>query len=107
VLLRFIVLSLLTVNVYAIELLAYKDGSTGSVILQDAAVDKAWAAGPACLKDGSRIIGVNKLFKEKGLGYRDCSNGKVVRKHKALGYSVAVLKLEELSDVKIKQVLGK
>lgn len=96
-------------NVHAIELQAYKDSATQVVTLSDAAVEKAWALNaPACMKDGSRILGVNKSFKSLGLGYRDCSNGiAAARKHKALGYKVTVIKLAELSDNMIRQVLKK
>lgn len=96
-------------SVSAMELNAYKDSSTGDVILSDSSVEAAWAStAPACLKDGSKILGVNKAFKSMTLGYRDCSNGKAaLRKHKALGFKVTVIKLAELSDAKIKEVLKK
>lgn len=91
----------------AIELQAYKDGSSEGITLSDASVESAWASNtPACLKDGSKILGVNREFKAKGLGYRDCSMGEgATRKHKALGYKVTVIKLSELSDGMIRKVL--
>lgn len=99
----------ISLSSFAIELQAYKDSSTNDVVLTDASVEKVWSTNePACLKDGSKILGVNKTFKSLGLGYRDCSNGKAaLRKHKALGYKVTVIKLAELSDSMIKQVLKK
>jgi hypothetical protein len=106
-----ITIALLTVSMssFAIELQAYKDGTTSTVTLADASVESAFASNtPVCLKDGSKILGVNKEFKAKGLGYRDCSNGAAaVRKHKALGYKVTVIKLAELSDTMIRNVLKK
>ena len=96
-------------NVSAIELQAYKDTSTGDVTISDSAVESTWSSNtPACLKDGSKILGVNKVFKSMRLGYRDCSNGNAaMKKHKALGYKVTVIKLAELSDAKIREVLKK
>lgn len=104
-----IVLFTVAFNSHALELNAYKDGSSNTVTLSDSAVESAWASNtPACLKDGSKILGVNKEFKNKGLGYRDCSNGEAAtRKHKALGYKVTVIKLAELSDNMIRSVLKK
>ena len=99
----------LSMNVMALDLQAYKDGETNGVILNDSSVEQVFPSNtPVCLKDGSKILGVNKEFKKLALGYRDCSNGiSATRKHKALGYKVTVIKLAELSDNMIKQVLGK
>lgn len=99
----------LSLNSFALELHAYKDTGSNNVTLSDKSVEDAWNTNaPACLKDGSKILGVNKVFKSMGLGYRDCSQGVAAkRKHKALGYSVTVIKLSELSDAKIKEVLKK
>lgn len=99
-----------TINtVSAMEMLSYKSTTSNTVTLADSAVESAWSANtPACLKDGSKILGVNKAFKEMALGYRDCSQGDgAVKKHKALGFSVTVIKLAELSDAKIREVLKK
>lgn len=104
-----IALITLSVSAFSMDLQAYKDGSSNTVTLSDSSVEQVWASStPACLKDGSKILGVNKEFKNKGLGYRDCSNGQAaIRKHKALGYNVTVIKLAELSDQKIREVLKK
>lgn len=97
----------LSLNVMSAELLAYKDGTSNAITITDSSFETVFAANsPACLKDGSKILGVNKAFKSMGLGYRDCSNGVAnLRKSKALGYKVTVIKLAELSDKKIKEVL--
>lgn len=94
---------------FGMELQAYKDTSTNNVTLSDSSVESVWASNaPACLKDGSKILGVNKAFKASRLGYRDCSNGEAAkRKHNALGFKVTVIKLAELSDNKIREVLKK
>lgn len=94
---------------HAMELLAYKDTATMTVRYPDAEVERIWSAStPACLKDGARLLGVNKAFKQARLGYRDCSQSANARiKQKALGFEVAVIKLTELSDAKIKQVLNR
>jgi hypothetical protein len=104
-----LVTMLSTLNANAIELHAYKDTATNNVTLSDSSVEQVWSSNtPACLKDGSKILGVNKTFKEKRLGYRDCSNGvAATRKASALGYKVTVIKLSELSDKKIKEVLSR
>lgn len=99
----------MTVNAQAIELLAYKSTSTKIVKLDDSAVEKAWAsATPACLKDGSKLIGVNKAFRAKNLGYRDCSSSDSAReKQRMLGYEVTVIKFTELSDAMARKVAKK
>lgn len=104
----FMVLMVLSFNVQAIELLSYKTTSSSIVKIDDSALEKAWASdSPACLKDGAKMLGVNKAFVARKLGYRDCSQSDSARaKHRALGIEVAVIKLAELSDAKIKQVLG-
>jgi hypothetical protein len=93
---------------HALELLAYKSTSSKTVKLDDAAVEKAWSsATPACLKDGAKIMGVNKAFKAKKLGYRDCSSSDAaVEKQKLLGYEVTVIKITELSANLARKVYG-
>ena len=99
---------LVSMQVQAIELLAYKDTAANTIRYPDAEVERIWsAAKPACLKDGAKLLGVNKAFKAARLGYRDCSTSANARiKQQAMGFEVAVIKLTELSDAKIKQVLG-
>lgn len=91
---------------HAIELLAYKSSSSKIVKLDDASVEKVWAsATPTCLKDGSKILGVNKAFKTKKLGYRDCSSSEsAIEKQRMLGYEVTVIKFTELSDNLAKKI---
>ena len=105
---NFLVLVLFAVatNASAIELRAYKSTTSSVVTIDDASLEKLWASSqPACLKDGSKIMGVNKAFTDKRLGYRDCSKGiGATKKHNALGYSVAVVSVSELSDAMIKKV---
>ena len=104
-----VLVSVMSLNASALELNAYKSTTTNIVKIDDAAVEKVWAATqPACLKDGSKIIGVNKAFLSQKLGYRDCSSSDAAKeKARMMGYSVTVIKLVELSDAKAKQVLGK
>ena len=101
-------LALLAVQAHALELQSYKSTSSSITKISDSAVESLWASNtPACLKDGSKILGVNKAFTSKKLVYRDCSTSDDVKeKHKALGYEVAVVRLAELSQAKIKQVMG-
>lgn len=99
-----VVYSVVMAKAFSIDLLAYKDNA-GNFIYQDATIEKLWSSNePTCLKDGSTLLGVNKAFKSKSLKYADCSNGKVTRKHKALGYKVNVIKLDQLSDKMIQQI---
>lgn len=105
----FLVLAVVfSVNVSAIELQSYK--STGSKITKigDSELETLWASNKAvCLKDGARMLGVNKAYKAANLGYRDCSESDSARiKAEALGQEVVVVKLAQLSKAKIKQVLG-
>ncbi len=98
-----------SLSVNAAELLAYKDGSSNAITITDSSFESVFSSkSPACLKDGSKILGVNQAFKSMRLGYRDCSNGAAnVRKQNAMGYKVTVIKLAELSDKKIKEILTK
>lgn len=106
----FIVLSFVcAANASAITLLSHKDSSTGMVKLDAKAVEATWSANqPACLKDGSRLMGVNKAFKTRGLKYSDCSQSPNAKeKQRMLGYQVTVIKFTELPDAIAKQVMGK
>lgn len=107
----FIVLfAVLTLNVHALELQAYKSTTSSIVTIADNEVDKIFSPGfssPACLKDGSKIIGVNKAYTAKRLGYRDCSSSDAAkRKQAGLGYEVVVVKFEQLSPAMMKKVVG-
>ncbi len=106
----FIVLTLCSFafNASAITLLSHKDTSTGVVKLDAKAVEAAWSGNsPACLKDGSRLMGVNTAFKAKKLKYSDCSSsGNAREKQRMLGYSVTVIRFTELPDAMAKQVMG-
>jgi hypothetical protein len=105
-----ITLALITFNVNAMELQAYKSTTSKVVKIVDSEVDKIFSASfknPACLKDGSKIIGVNSAFKKNGLGYRDCSSSDAAKaKQSALGFEVVVVKLEQLSPAKMRKALG-
>lgn len=96
-------------NVQAISLLSHKDGSTGISKLDAKSVESAWSSNvPACLKDGSRLMGVNAAFKAKKLKYSDCSSsGNALEKQRMLGYQVTVIRFTELPDAIAKQVMGK
>ena len=99
----------LTTNVFALELLSHKSTSSNVVKIDDASLEKLWASNtPACLKDGSRLMGVNKAFRAKKLKYSDCSiSDNAKEKQRMLGYEVAVIKFVELSDSMAKKVAGK
>lgn len=97
----------LSFNAMALDIYKVTSTSTKTTIIPDSEVERVWSgSAPACLKDGGQLIGFNKAGKNMGLKYRDCSQGDAaVRKHKALGYSVTVIKLSELSDAKIREVM--
>lgn len=102
-------LALLTIasKAHAIELLSYKNTATKVTKYTEASVNEAWSKGPVCIKDGSKILGVNQAFKAKNLGYRDCSVSDTAKeKHRLLGVEVAVIKLTELPDTMAKKILG-
>lgn len=91
----------------ALELHSYKS-NVATVNYTDAQVESMWTSKtPACIKDGSKIIGVNQAFKTANLGYRDCSSSKnALRKQELTGVAVKVFKVTELSSKLAKQVLG-
>lgn len=95
-------------NVSAMELLSHKNTVTGITKLADSAVESLWASDkPACLKDGSTLIGVNAAFRKKALKYADCSSSSnAMEKQRMLGYEVAVVRFVELSDSMGKKVKG-
>ena len=106
----FFVLSLfIAAESQALTLLSHKDTSTGTVKLDAKAVETVWASNsPACLKDGSRLMGVNQAFRAAKLKYADCSVSPNAReKQRMLGYSVSVIRFTELPDSLAKQVMGK
>lgn len=90
------------------ELLNYKDGQSSVKVISESELDKVWGSNsPACMKDGAKLIGVNKAFKAKGLGYRDCSNSATKQRiHKAQGFNVTVFKLGQLPESVIKKIMG-
>lgn len=96
-------------NAQAIELLSYKDTDTGLTTYTKETVTKAWSANqPACIKNGAKLLGVNKAFRAARLGYRDCSkSAKRAKVHKALGIKVTVFGLSELPADMIKQIMSK
>lgn len=106
----FLVLAMvMSLNVMAIDLLAHKSTGSSIVKIADSALETLWASNtPACLKDGSRLMGVNKAFRAKNLKYGDCSaSDNAKEKQKLLGYEVAVVKFVELSPSMAKKVAGK
>lgn len=113
-----ITLTLLALTVYsffamldaqAIELYNYKDNSTVKSVYTKQTLNTLWKSSqPACIKDGAKLIGVNKAYMKNDLGYRDCSSSKSRKKvHKALGFSVVVVKLHELPTELIREIKGK
>ena len=95
-------------NASAITLHQYKASSSKIVKKSDAEVNKIWESStPACIKDGSKLLGVNKAFVEKRLGYSDCSTSDNAKeKQTLLGYNVEVIRLTSLSPAMAKQVKG-
>lgn len=98
---------LLTLNASAIELLSYKNTNTNVSKISEAALSTVWESGtPACIKDGSKLLGVNKAFKAKNLGYRDCSSSDKAReKQRMLGYKVVKINFTELPDTVAKTLI--
>lgn len=89
--------------------MSHKDTGSSIVKIVDSELETLWASNtPACLKDGSRLMGVNKAFRARKLKYGDCSSSDNAKeKQRLLGYEVAVVKFTQLSEVKAKQVMGK
>lgn len=93
----------------AIEILSYKSTASSKIAkMSEASLDKIWtSATPACIKDGAKLLGVNKAFKEKSLGYRDCSTSdKALEKQRMLGFSVVKIDFTSLPIKTAKQILG-
>jgi hypothetical protein len=103
-----VLFALSMLNAHALELLSHKSTSTNVVKLDAATVEKVWASNaPACLKDGSKLMGVNKAFRAKGLKYADCSSSANAKeKQRMLGYEVVVIRFTELPDAMARQVVG-
>jgi hypothetical protein len=93
---------------HALELYNYKDTSSKIVKLSAEQVNSLWSsAQPACIKDGAKLLGVNKSFKDARLGYRDCSSSdKAKEKQKMLGYTVNVISFTSLPADIAKKVIG-
>jgi hypothetical protein len=93
-------------SVHALELYNYKDSATTSKVISAETIETAFKSNtPACLKEGAKLLGVNKAFKDAGLGYRDCSNSASRKRiHKAQGFTVSVFKLSELPIDMIKKI---
>jgi hypothetical protein len=93
----------------AFEVLPYKTGATNLEYKQET-VEAVWSSknSPACIKDGSKLIGVNAAFKTAGLGYRDCSTSDAAkRKQRKAGYTVTVFKVDLLPQALFDQVMKK
>lgn len=92
---------------HSLELYNYKDNAKSTGIYTDKVVEQIWVSNqPACIKKGSRLLGVNKAFMKNDLKYADCSNSKANKRvHAALGFTVKVIKLDQLSTNMIKQVM--
>lgn len=100
-------LVVLSFQANALELFNYKKASKMKTYTK-AQVEQVWASNvPACLKDGSKLLGVNKAYKTAGLGYRDCSTSEnAIKKQELTGVKVNVIKLTELPSDIAKEVLG-
>ncbi len=90
------------------ELVTYTSASASSKIvkLSDSSVDELVSEkSPACIKDGNTIKMVNRKFQSMRLKYGDCSNGdKAMERARMKGYTVNVIKLEQISDAKAKKL---
>ena len=96
-----------SLNSFAFEIHSYK--STGSKLskINETSFNEAWTKKAVCVKDGAKILGVNKAFKEAKFGYRDCSNSDAtLEKHRLVGVETVVLKVVELPDSIAKKFLG-
>lgn len=93
----------------AIELYNYKSSSSNKIVkMTENQVTKIWGSDtPACIKDGAKLLGVNKAFRAKGLGYRDCSSSeKAQEKQRMLGYKVEKIDFTSLPDSVAEGVTG-
>ncbi len=53
---------------------------------------------PVCVKSGREIFKLNDTYSDMGLKYKDCSEVEAVKvAHKKMGFTVRVIKFEELS----------
>jgi hypothetical protein len=88
------------------QLVRYESKSASSKVIKisDSSLDQLInSKEPLCIKDGARIVSVNKAFDSMGLGYRDCSdsvNAKETAKMK--GYTVNVIKFSSINAAKAK-----
>lgn len=98
----------ITTQAFGIELLSYKSTNSNIVKLSEAKINSIWTSKtPACIKDGSKIVGVNQAFLDKKLGYRDCSSSDKAReKQKMLGYKVVKIDFTSLPTSIAKTVMG-
>lgn len=97
-----------SVQAQTLEIHAYKSSSSSIVKLNADSVAKAWnSETPVCVKDGSKIVGVNAAYTKKGLGYRDCSDSdKAKEKQRMLGYTVMKIDFTSLPDALAKQFIN-
>jgi len=73
-------------------------GKTAGGKLQDSAVETAWSKGAACLKDGSKVIGVNSAYSAAFKTTKACGKGdRAILEQQAIGTTVTVIVCKELS----------
>ena len=94
---------------FAIDVLSIKASGSNISKIADSEVERVWKSEtPACIKDGSRLLGVNKAYLAKHLKYADCSvTDKAREKQRMLGFSIVKIDFVSLSDSMAKTVNGK
>jgi hypothetical protein len=104
---KILVLSVMILSINAnAGLVNYVSASASSKLMKltDSSVDDLVSEkNPACIKDGNSIKKTNETFRKMGLRYGDCSEGaKALERARMKGYTVNVIKLEQISDAKAK-----
>jgi hypothetical protein len=98
-----------TVNAHATSLVGLRDFRTKTTgVKPDISTEEVkalWASDkPACIKDGGKVLAVNKAFQSANLGFRDCSSGeKTIAKHRKLGITVYVIAAYQLPASMLKK----
>jgi hypothetical protein len=104
-------LLILSFNTQAMELLSVKKSGSSLNVLTVESVNKAWnGSTPACLKDGSKLLGVNAAYlKTFGKNGKLCSNSEAAQRIAKIKHGVSeviVIRYAELPEETIKK-LGK
>lgn len=97
-----------TVNTYAVEMLDFQVTSGAITKVDKASFEKIWASTtPSCIKDGGRVLKQNAAFAKKGLKKSECSDTpKAKAKQELLGYTVVKFAVETIPAEYAKQAMG-